>query len=75
MTENLNKADSAVDYLMYYLLLKDTYSQSLLSSLQSVQSGTGAITYLLILLRITSGPRVKLVDCKSALNPHGGLFY
>ena len=26
-------------------------------------------------LRVASGPRVKLAGCKSALNPPGGLFY
>ena len=26
-------------------------------------------------LRVASGPRVKLVSCKSALNPPGGLLY
>ena len=26
-------------------------------------------------LRVASGPWVKLASCKSALNPPGGLFY
>ena len=26
-------------------------------------------------LRVASGPSVKLASCKSALNPHGGLLY
>ena len=26
-------------------------------------------------LRVASGPRVKLAGCKSALNPPGGLLY